>query len=99
MINAVKTPLGTVYKVHKEGSSSALLMLNGHEELNIAPTLKDEITRIYISDKGMFLVMVFILNYRVIQNFASSSRAEMGKAPVKLTISPSNTIGKPNIGF
>ena len=29
--------------------------------------------------------------YRVIQNFASPSRAEMGQAPVKLTISPSNT--------
>ena len=29
--------------------------------------------------------------YRVIQNFASPSRAEMGQTPVKLTISPSNT--------
>ena len=29
--------------------------------------------------------------YRVIQNFASPSRAEMGQAPVKLTISPSST--------
>ena len=28
--------------------------------------------------------------YRVIQNFASPSRAEMGQAPVKLTISPFN---------
>ena len=29
--------------------------------------------------------------YRVIQNFASPSRAVMGQAPVNLTISPSNT--------
>ena len=43
------------------------------------------------------------LKYRVIQNFASPSRAVMGQAAVKLTISPSNTfnskMGKLNIGF
>ena len=41
--------------------------------------------------------------YRVIQNFASPSRAENRQASAKLTISPSNTFnlnpGKPNIGF
>lgn len=57
VINAVKKPLGTVYKVHKEGATSKFLLLNGQEELNIVPSVKDDVYRIYITDHGKIICL------------------------------------------
>ena len=54
VINAVKKPAGSAYKVHKEGAASELLLLNGQEELNILPSVRDDVYRMYITDHGMF---------------------------------------------
>ena len=45
----------------------------------------------HIGQSSLVISNMQNLNGRVIENFASPSRAEMGQAPVKLTISPSST--------
>lgn len=60
-IIAVNKPVGNVYRVFEDSASQTVLYLNGKEELNIAPSVKDEVYRIFITGKGKSLLLNFLM--------------------------------------
>ena len=52
IINTITPPRGTMYHVYQEISPFRKLKLNGQDELNITPSLENQIKRIYIAGDG-----------------------------------------------